>query len=216
MKQSTKATVETLLNRYPKLRSCEQDILVAIEQMITAYKSGGRLLVCGNGGSAADSMHIVGELMKGFVLPRTLPEALQEALRSTAPDCAQYLIENLQCALPAVSLVSEAALSTAYANDKAPNLVFAQQVLGQGKKGDVLLAISTSGNSANVLYAAQVAIALGISVIGLTGAGGGKMKKWSDTLIAVPETETFMIQELHLPVYHGICLALEEEFFGGE
>lgn len=216
MKQSTEAKVETLLNRYPKLRNCEQEILAAIEQMIIAYKNGGRLLVCGNGGSAADSMHIVGELMKGFVLTRTLPEALQEALYNVAPDCAQYLIENLQCALPAVSLVSEAALSTAYANDKAPNLVFAQQVLGQGKKGDVLLVISTSGNSANVLYAAQVAKALGISVIGLTGAGGGKMKKWSDTLIAVPETETFMIQELHLPIYHGICLALEEEFFGGE
>ena len=173
-------------------------------------------MICGNGGSASDSLHIVGELMKGFVLQRKLPSDLQNALREAAPNSAEYLIKNLQGALPAISLVSEVALSTAYANDKASDLAFAQQVLGQGRKGDILLAISTSGNSSNVLYAAQVAKALEISVVGLTGVGGGKLSDWSNVLIDVPEKETYKIQELHLPVYHAICLALEQEFFGEE
>ena len=215
MRENTKKQIEVLLQRYPVLQPCKESIVETVETLIQAYRQEKKLLVCGNGGSAADSLHIVGELMKGFVLPRTLPEDFQQKLRDTAPDSAEYLIRNLQGALPAVSLVSETALSTAYANDQAPDLAFAQQVMGQGKTGDILLAISTSGNSANVLYAAQVAKAIGIRVVGLTGVGGGKLKNWSDVLIAVPEKETYRIQELHLPVYHAVCLALEEEFFGG-
>lgn len=216
MNQSAEKVVKGLSLRYPQLKTCEKSICAAIEFMTDSFQNGNRLLICGNGGSASDSLHIVGELMKGFVLQRKLPNDLQSALRKATPNSAEYLIENLQGALPAISLVSEAALSTAYANDKAPDLAFAQQVLGQGRKGDVLLAISTSGNSANVLYAAQVAKALEISVVGLTGVGGGKLKSWADVLIDVPEKETYKIQELHLPVYHAICLALEQEFFGEE
>ena len=184
--------------------------------MIACYRQGGKVLVCGNGGSAADSLHIVGELMKGFILPRKLKPELQEKLRSTCPEMAEYCIANLQGALPAISLVNEVGLTTAYANDQAPDLGFAQQVLGQGKEGDVLFAISTSGNSANVLYAAGVAKALGIKVIGLAGQTGGKMVQWCDVCIKVPSRVTFKIQEYHLPVYHALCLCLEEEFFGQE
>lgn len=214
MKKTALACIETLLLRYPVLCPCEKDLYAALETMAASYRDGGRLLVCGNGGSAADSLHIVGELMKGFVLPRKVDAQTQEALRAVSPDTADYLIANLQGALPAVSLVSEVGLSTAYANDQAPDLAFAQQVLGQGREGDVLFAISTSGNSLNVLYAAQVARAKGIRVIGLTGQGGGKLRAWADVLLAAPEKETFKIQELHLPVYHALCLALEQEFFG--
>ena len=214
MKGKAMEPIAELVRRYPSLGCCGDQIAAATEAMAAAFRQGGRMLVCGNGGSAADSLHIVGELMKGFVLPRRLPGELQEKLRGVSPESADYLIENLQGALPAVSLVSEIALSSAYSNDQAPDLAFAQQVLGQGKKGDVLLAISTSGNSKNVIYAAQVARAMGITVIGLTGLGGGSMRDWCDILVAVPETATYRIQELHLPVYHAVCLALEEEFFG--
>lgn len=152
--------------------------------------------------------------MKGFVLPRPIGDGLRQRLHSVCPESAEYLCDNLQGALPVISLVSEIALSTAYANDQAADLCFAQQVLGHGRMHDILFAISTSGNSANVIYAAQVARTLGISVVGLTGSDGGRLKEWSDALIAVPESETFKVQELHLPVYHALCLALEEEFFG--
>lgn len=172
------------------------------------------MLVCGNGGSAADALHIVGELMKAFVCPRKVTAAWQEKL-SACPH-SKYITENLQMALPAVSLVSEAGLLTAYANDVAPDMNFAQQVFGQGQAGDVLIAISTSGNSANVLYAAEVARAMGITVVALTGRSGGKLRELADVLINVPEDETFKIQELHLPVYHALCLAVEAEFYGEE
>lgn len=205
-----------LVRRYPALAVCEADLEQAAEMMIACYRQGGKVLVCGNGGSAADSLHIVGELMKGFILPRKLKPELQEKLRSTCPEMAEYCIANLQGALPAISLVNEVGLTTAYANDQAPDLGFAQQVLGQGKEGDVLFAISTSGNSANVLYAAGVAKALGIKVIGLAGQTGGKMVQWCDVCIKVPSRVTFKIQEYHLPVYHALCLCLEEEFFGQE
>ena len=171
-------------------------------------------MVCGNGGSASDSLHIVGELMKGFVLPRKLDENMQKRLREACPEMAEYCIENLQGALPAISLVSEAGLTTAYANDQAPDLAFAQQVLGQAKPGDVLLAISTSGNSTNVLYAIGIARALHVKTIGLTGHTGGKMASLCDVCIKVPGVETFKIQEYHLPVYHALCMCVEEEFFG--
>lgn len=214
MEKTAAFYLDELAKRYPNIQCCKNEILRAVSTLVECYRSGGKLLVCGNGGSAADSVHIVGELMKGFVLPRSLEDEQQRRFRQSCPETADYLLKNLQGALPAISLVGEIGLQTAYANDQAPDLAFAQQIFGLGRAGDVLLAISTSGNSANVLYAAQTAKAMGLSVIGLTGQGGGKLAKWSDILIAVPEKETFKIQELHLPIYHAICLALEEEFFG--
>ena len=162
MKSSAKEHLNDLSKRYPALMCCAAEVEAAAQQMIACYQNGGKLLVCGNGGSASDSLHIVGELTKGFVLPRKLDENMQKRLREACPEMAEYCIENLQGALPAISLVSEAGLTTAYANDQAPDLAFAQQVLGQAKPGDVLLAISTSGNSANVLYAIGIARALAI------------------------------------------------------
>lgn len=202
-----------LISSYSSLAPCLKDIACALNAMISCFRSGGKLLTCGNGGSAADSLHIVGELMKGFVLPRPIRQDLQDALKIYYPESAEYLSQNLQMPLPAVSLVNEVALSTAYANDQAPDLNFAQHLLGIGRQGDVLLAISTSGNSKNVLYASQVAKVLGIFVIGLSGETGGKLKSVADVSICVPEKETYKIQELHLPIYHTLCLALESEFF---
>jgi D-sedoheptulose 7-phosphate isomerase len=180
--------------------------------MINCFNIRGKLLVCGNGGSAADALHIVGELMKSFVIYRELSDS-EKAHFEQAPD-REVLTENLHRALSAISLINESSLSTAYANDAAPELGFAQQLYGLGNVGDVLFAISTSGNSKNIIYAAETARAVRIKVIGLTGNTGGKLKQFCDECICVPESETFKIQELHLPVYHAICLALEEEFFG--
>lgn len=216
MKQSTRNVIENLIKRYGALSVCKDDILETVQVLITSYRAGGKLLVCGNGGSAADAQHIVGELMKGFVLPRKLPEEKQRKIKEVFPEGADYLIDNLQGALPAISLQGEIALTSAYINDKAPDLAFAQQVMGLGRQGDVFLGISTSGNSQNVLYACQIAKVQGLKVIGLTGETGGKMKDLCDVAIRVPNKETFMIQELHLPIYHALCLALENEFFGGE
>ena len=203
-----------LFGRYPALEACRQEIEEAYELLRGCFAAGGRLLVCGNGGSAADSLHIVGELMKGFALSRKLSADWEEKFKQVCPEMAPYLMENLQGALPAISLVSETALSTAYANDQAPDLSFAQQVLGQGRAGDVLLCISTSGNSTNVLYAAAVARAMELRVIGLAGQGGGRLKELSDVCICAPSKITYQIQEYHLPIYHALCLALEREFFG--
>ena len=205
--------VNILMERYPALEIIRAQLIEAIESMVQCVENGGKILVCGNGGSAADSLHIVGELMKSFVLKRKLSPAQQEALQDQFPDYAEYYIENLQGAIPAISLVNEVSLMTAYGNDKAADLVFAQQVLGYGRSGDVLLAISTSGNSVNVLHAARVAKTAGMRVISLTGADGGKLEALSDILLSAPSSETYQIQEYHLPIYHTICLALEKEFF---
>lgn len=213
MKETSMKQIEILVERYPQLNVIKQDLINAVEKIIEAYKNGNKIMVCGNGGSAADSLHIVGELMKAFVLPRKLTAEMQEKIEKVSSK-PEYLQKNLQMALPAISLVNEVSLLTAYANDMAPDLNFAQQVLGQGKKGDILIAISTSGNSENVIYAVEVAKAMDITSISLTGKSGGKLKNLSDITIAVPETETYKIQELHLPVYHAICLAIEAEFFG--
>ena len=194
------------------IRHCSE-IYAAAETLCSAFRAGGKLVVCGNGGSAADAEHIVGELMKGFLKKRPLPAPLREKLKSAFPEDADYLCENLQGALPALSLVNAVALGTAFANDQAADLVFAQQVLGVGRKGDALLAISTSGNSKNVVYAAKTARALGLRVVALTGRSGGKLKDVADVTVAVPDDETYRIQELHLPVYHALCIAAEEEFF---
>lgn len=206
--------LEILVNRYPELSGAKKEISEAYQILENCYAYGGKLLVAGNGGSAADAEHIVGELMKGFKLPRKPDTGFAEKLIAENQELGSILAENLQGALPAIALDGHPALSTAYMNDCEPLLCFAQQVNGYGKTGDVFLGISTSGNSKNVLYAATTAHAKGMKVIGLTGAKSSKLEQMSDICIKVPQIETYMIQELHLPVYHCLCLMLEERFFG--
>lgn len=205
--------IDLLVERYPSLESAKNDIVAAYLLLEESYKNGGKLLVAGNGGSAADAEHIVGELMKGFKLPRKPEADFAEKLVEENQELGSVLAENLQGALPAIALDGHPALSTAYMNDCEPLLCFAQQVNGYGKSGDVFLGISTSGNSKNVLYAATTAHAKGMKVIGLTGAKDSKLKDMSDVCIKAPQTETYMIQELHLPIYHCLCLMLEDRFF---
>ena len=188
--------------------------MAAYELLEAAYSNDRKLLVCGNGGSASDSEHIVGELMKEFKLKRKVYSEQATALKAIDPELGQVLADNLQGALPAISLTGHSSLQTAFMNDAVPELVFAQQVNGYGKPGDVFLGISTSGNSKNVLYAAVNAKAKGLKVIGLTGSKENKLMKYADVCIRVPENETYKIQELHLPVYHCLCLMLEDHFFG--
>lgn len=213
LKPQTENEIDVLLTRYPALGELRRDLLKAVEWISQAVRSGNKLLVCGNGGSAADSLHIVGELMKGFVLERRLPADFQARFREKFPEESDYYIQNLQQGIPAISLVNETALVTAYSNDNCADLAFAQQVLGYGVSGDILIAISTSGNSANVVHAARVAHIQGMKVIALTGAGGGKLSDLSDVLLAVPSEITYQIQEYHLPIYHALCLAAEKELF---
>lgn len=216
MTEKAEAQLKLLIERYPKLSVCKDDIAVAYELMKSSYESGGKLLVAGNGGSAADAEHIVGELMKGFKKPRKLPQEYAERLISVNSELGKVLADNLQGALPAIALDGHPGLTTAYMNDCEPLLCFAQQVNGYGNEGDVFLGISTSGNSKNVLYAAITAKAKGMKVVGLTGQKESKLSAIADVCIKVPETETYMIQELHLPVYHCLCLMLEENFFEEE
>lgn len=206
--------LDNLIDRYPKLIVCRRDIAKAYEILEEAYASDRKLLVSGNGGSASDSEHIVGELMKEFKLKRKVFGAQAEAMKGIDPEMGQTLADNLQGALPAICLTGHSALTTAFMNDANADLVFAQQVNGYGKAGDVFLGISTSGNSKNVLYAAITAKSKGLKVIGLTGAKENKLMTFADVCIRVPETETYKIQEMHLPVYHCLCLMLEEKFFG--
>lgn len=206
--------IDHLIDRYPKLIVCREDIVKAYHLLETAYSNGRKLLVSGNGGSASDSEHIVGELMKEFKLKRRVYSDQAVALKEIDTELGQTLAEGLQGALPAISLTGHSSLTTAFMNDAMPELVFAQQINGYGKSGDVYLGISTSGNSKNVLYAAVNAKAKGLKVIGLTGAKENKLMKYADVCIRVPETETYKIQELHLPVYHCLCLMLEDRFFG--
>ena len=205
--------LETLLDRYPALLPCREDIEASAQRIGDSFARGGKLLIAGNGGSAADAEHIVGELMKSFVLPRPLDAALMERLRKIDPQRGALLAQHLQQGLPAIALDGHPALSTAFQNDCEPQLVFAQQVIGYGQEGDALLAISTSGNSENVLYAAIAAKAKGMAIIGLTGARESRLSALADTCIRVPATETYQVQELHLPVYHALCAMLEEELF---
>lgn len=206
--------INSLIHSYPSLERCKNDIIQAYELLRDSYSQHHKLLVCGNGGSAADSEHIVGELMKGFTLPRKVPTDVANVFKTIDNEMGKILEENLQGALPSIALSTHTALSTAFMNDCHPTLVFAQQVYGYGQTGDCFLGISTSGNSQNILYAAIVAKARGLFVIGLTGAKQNKLEKFCDVCIHVPETETYKIQELHLPIYHCICLMLEESFFG--
>lgn len=195
--------MEHLIKRYPALSACREDIKQAEKLLIDTYKHGGKVLVCGNGGSAADSEHIVGELMKGFLLKRPVADArIAEALRG-----------KLQGALPAISLVSQSAILSAYSNDVDPDMVYAQLVYGYANEGDLVIGLSTSGNSKNVVYAQMVAKAVGAKTLSLTGEKESRLSELSDVTIRVPETETYKVQELHLPVYHYLCAAVEKTFF---
>ncbi len=205
--------IDRLGTRYPDLAPCLPDVEQAYAVLHQAFTTGRKLLVCGNGGSAADSEHIVGELMKGFYSKRPLPPHMREALQASDPNMGRVLAERLQGALPAISLVSQTALITAFANDVDPDLIFAQQVYGYGQPGDALMGISTSGASRNVLYALHTARALGMRTIGVTGLTGGQMPKVADVTIRVPETRTADIQERHLAIYHALCAQLEEDLF---
>ena len=195
-----------LYERYPQLNICEKDIENALLLMVDTYKKGGKILACGNGGSAADADHIVGELMKGFL----------KARKVTDERIPQELREKLQGALPAISLSAHASLMTATINDNDADMVFAQQVYGFAKTDDLLIAISTSGNSKNVVNAVKVAKALGVKVIALTGETGGVLNGLADITICAPSTETYKIQEYHLPIYHYLCAKIENEFFDKE
>ena len=208
--------VDFLIERYPVLEKCREDIIKAYLVMEECYTRDGKLMIAGNGGSAADSEHIAGELMKRFKIARTVPAEFAEKLKSVDPVRGKNLAENLERGLMAIPLVAHEALTTAYINDVDGLGVFAQQLYGFGRKGDVFLGISTSGNSRNVMSATVVARALGIKVIGLTGEKGGELAEVADVAVKVPSAETYMIQELHLPVYHCWCLMLEDKFFGKE
>ena len=206
--------IDLLIERYPSLSDVKDDIINAYLILEECYENGGKLLITGNGGSAADSEHIVGELMKGFKMPRKLNDNQKQKLIDINSELGEVLANNLQGALPAIALDGHPALTTAYMNDCEPLLCFAQQVNGYGNKGDIFLGISTSGNSKNVLYAATVAKAKGMKVIGLTGEKESKLANLADVCIKAPNTETYMIQELHLPIYHCLALMLEDRFFG--
>ena len=212
-KQCVMDELDILLQRYPTLNAVKDDILKSFIILRNSYSNQGKLLIAGNGGSAADSEHIVGELMKGFMLARKPREELSDKLKAVDSELGSILANSLQGAMSAIALDGHPALSTAFINDCDPLLGFAQQINGYGVKNDVFLAISTSGNSENILYAAVTAKAKGLKVIGLTGQKQNKLEKYCDSCIKVPETETYKIQELHLPVYHCLCLMLEKEFF---
>jgi D-sedoheptulose 7-phosphate isomerase len=205
--------LQQLIERYPRLEAVKHDIAAAFDLLAETFSTGGKLLIAGNGGSAADAEHIVGELMKSFVKKRALPAVFADSLTQIDPAIADFLLPRLQSGLPAIALSGHASLNTAVINDVSGDITFAQQVCGYGTEGDALLAISTSGNSKNVLYAAAAAKAKAMKVIALSGGSGGGLKRFADVSIIAPETETYKIQELHLPIYHCLCLMLEERFF---
>jgi D-sedoheptulose 7-phosphate isomerase len=202
-----------LINRYPPLSGIRDSINAAYNLLIETFQSGGKVLIAGNGGSAADAEHIVGELMKSFVKKRKVPGDYAARLEKTDAEIAQYLIPRLQPGLPAIALTGHNGLSSACINDIDGHITFAQQVYGYGKQGDLFWGISTSGNAKNVIYAAAAARARDMKVIALTGGSGGRLSKLADISIIAPETETYKIQELHLPIYHALCLMVEEHFF---
>lgn len=205
--------IDELISRYSILELCKQEINKAAEMLIYCYENNGKLLVAGNGGSAADSDHITGELLKSFVKKRKVDLNFLTELSLIDEDTGKFLSDKLQGSLPAIALTNNSALMTASLNDVDGNIMFAQQIMGLGKKGDLFLGISTSGNSKDIVYAMVVAKAKGLKTIALTGRDGGKLKDLADTSIIVPEQETFKIQELHLPIYHALCLEVEEYFW---
>ncbi len=203
--------LNTLFERFPATEKCRAEIEEAFKTLYKSYKEGGKLLVCGNGGSASDSDHIVGELMKEFHGKRPLSEETIKGFEKTDPE--GRLAKAIRGALPAISLDAHTALITAIANDVDPAMIYAQQVYGYGRKGDVLLGLSTSGNSENVIFAVRTASAMGLKSIVITGEAGGSISKTADISIRLPETDTYKVQELTLPVYHALCIALEEAFW---
>ena len=205
--------IDELCIRYPILSVCKNDIEKAAEALIESFENGGKLLVAGNGGSCADSDHISGELLKSFVKKRRPSAELIDSIRKINPETGDYLSDKLQGSLPVIALTNNTALMTASLNDVDGNVMFAQQVNGYGKEGDVFLGISTSGNSKDIVYPMVVAKAKGLMTVALTGKDGGKLNGIADICIVVPEQETFKIQELHLPVYHALCLEIEEYFW---
>ena len=210
----TSLLIDQLCERHPSLTTVKPVIEEACNLLISCYENGGKILVCGNGGSSSDSDHIVGELMKSFELKRPVSAEVKEKLASLDPERGEYLASHLQQGLPAISLTAHTALMTSIANDLSGEVIFAQQVIGYGRPNDVLVAISSSGNSQNVIDARLVAKAMNLKVIGLTGETGGKMKEFCHVLVNVPGRRTAFVQELHLPVYHLLCLAVEHHFFG--
>jgi phosphoheptose isomerase len=214
MKKLTGELFDECIKRYPQLESCGEKIFNAFTLVTECYKSGGKVLACGNGGSASDAEHITGELMNKFRLKRPVSLTVKNKLESLGFDNSQYLWSSLQQPLCAISLVSQTSLTSAISNDIDPDMVFAQQVYGYGKPKDILFALSTSGNSPNVLNAAKIARLLDMNVIGFTGENGGKLKSYCQCTIMVPASQAYKIQELHLPVYHILCAMLEQEFFG--
>jgi phosphoheptose isomerase len=214
MKNGTKILFDVCMEKYPSLHACSKEILNAYNALLNCFTNGGKVLVCGNGGSAADSEHIVGEFMKKFKVLRPVNKNFISKMKELGFDDAEHLASKLETGLPAISLVSQTSLITAVINDVGAEYVFAQQVYGYGKSGDILIALSTSGNSANVIAAVKVARALDMTVISFTNVMGGKMKALCNINICVPDTITFQIQELHLPVYHLLCAMVEEEIFG--
>lgn len=213
MKAAVAKILDKMLETVPDLEVCRESTEKAFRLMRECYLHNGKVLVCGNGGSAADSEHIVGELMKGFLLKRKISETDRKKIISLFPMEGDKLAAHLQGSLPAISLVNQISLSSAFINDVAPDMVFAQQVYGYAKPGDVLVGLSTSGNSKNVIHAIMVAKALGVHTIGMTGENGETMKALCDVCICVPAAETYRVQEYHLPVYHALCAMLEAEFF---
>jgi len=212
MKNATFQILETLAQRFPQLAPLSNELSNAVASLAACHERGGLVMVCGNGGSAADGAHIVGELMKGFKLRRAPTPARRDALLAVEPEGT--LAGLLQEGVRAVCLTDASALVSAVGNDLSWDAVYAQQVFALAKPGDVLIGLSTSGNAKNVVRAFQTARALGVKTLGFTGASGGAMRPWSDVLLATPETETYKVQELHLPLYHALCAMVEEELFG--
>lgn len=213
MKTMTQRILQQTMTDNPALRECEPAIVSVWESLLLCFRKGGKLLLCGNGGSASDCEHIVGELMKGFVLPRQLPDSVKARITAAWPEQGDYLSSHLQGALPAISLVSHTSLSTAFINDVAADMVYAQQVYGYGKPGDTLLALSTSGNAENVINAVRIAKICGMESIAITGSKGGELAHLADNVIRLPAEKTYRIQEMTLAVYHCLCAMLEMEIF---
>lgn len=215
MKNNTEKMVSEFKERYPSMEYLEKPLRSLIEEVVKRIKLGGKILVCGNGGSSSDSEHIVGELLKEFYIKRKIDKDFSEDLKNTSSkEDYEYMKNKLQGAIPAISLVSQTGFLTAFANDVSYDMAYAQQVYAYGGKNDVLIGISTSGNASNIAYAAQVARAKDMFVISLTGESGGRLKELSDVVLNVPEKETFKVQEYHLPLYHLICSSIEYEIFG--
>jgi len=213
MKEQTNNLIRNFIERNPNLAHLEGEVVKAVELLTSCVKSGNKIMTCGNGGSAADSEHIAGELLKGFLYKRPVTNEYRLELRNAYGEEGDFIADNLQSGIKCIPLTSFCAYNTAFLNDCNGDLLFGQLVNGIGDKGDVLIAISTSGNSKNVLYAAKIAKIKGIKIIGLTGDKGGKLREIADVTINVPSNVVYLIQEYHLPVYHILCAALESEIF---